>query len=218
MRRSIIVALIMGSVLMIGAIAPSPLVIEPGSDVYPAEAQTIEGDVPVTLSVDPAGPVRCVAGGGAEMQSLRRASCELIVRRNVFGPGVAGGASVAATYRFTVRWKRNAENRQFGGAIPVGRERWITYADYPPIAHHEMLTGRVTLSFEISDRGQVENCKVTRTNATEALAGAMCPLLSSRAIFLPAVDQAGQPRRANGNFTADWRWCDRTTCRPPDVR
>jgi len=209
----------MSSFVLIGAVEVPPLVIEPGSDVYPAAAQMAEGDVPVTLSIDPAGPVRCAAGGGADVQSLRRASCELIVGRNVFGPSVVNGASVVATYRFTVRWRKNAENRQFGGAVAVGRERWITYADYPPIARSQMLTGKVTLNFEISERGLIENCKVSRTNTGESLAGAMCPLLSSRAVFLPAVDEAGRPRRANGSFTTDWRWCEsRATCRSPDVR
>jgi TonB family protein len=213
----------LSGLLALGAVDPIPLLIEPGANAYPADdsAKGIEGDVPVTLAIDVDGKVRCSAHSEPDLGSLRQASCDLVVGRNIFGLRTVEGKLTATTYDFLVRWRRNAGKDQFGGAVPIGRPGWITYADYPPIARHQMLTGRVALSFEVSERGTVENCKVSRTNATSSLADAMCPLLSSRAIFLPATDHEGRPRRTLGRFVTDWRWCDSgrwQSCVPPDRR
>jgi TonB family protein len=221
MRRVMTAGVALSGLLTLGATAPAPELIEPGFEIYPADAraQMIEGDVPVNLAVDVDGKVRCSAGGGPSLGSLRRASCELVVRRNIFGLRTVEGKTVPTAYDFLVRWRRGADNGQFGGAVPIGRAGWITYADYPAIARRQMLTGRVTLSFEVSEQGLVENCKIARSNTTNALAGAMCPLFSSRAIFLPSTDQDGRPHRAIGSFITDWRWCDSSrwqSCPPPD--
>ncbi len=158
MRQPITLGMTLSCLLTLAAAEPQPLLVTPGSDLYPedAKAQALEGDVPVTLSVGETGEFRCSVGANPQLGSLRRASCELIARRNVFGPRTVDGKATATTYNFLVQWRLKADNRQFGGAVPIGRARWITYADYPPIARHDMMTGRVGVAFEISQYGLIE--------------------------------------------------------------
>jgi TonB family protein len=204
---------------LLGAAADPPLFIEPGVEHYPADllAQGLEGDIPVRLTIAPTGELRCSATGGGPLVGLKRPSCELIAARDVFPPRTVGGKLVAVEYAFTVRWRRTADNRQFGGAIPIGRAAWVRYADYPPIARHNMTTGKVRVAFDITEYGRIENCRIERSTVTNSLAGAICPLLVPRAAFLPALGADGRPRRTTGWFNTDWRWCERATCPSPDA-
>lgn len=198
---------------------PEPLVIDAGADLYPAEAlaQKLEGDVPVKLNVAADGALRCSAPGGGAMALLKRASCELIAARDIFPPRMEQGKLVPADYAMVVRWKLATSNRQFGGAVPVGRANWIRYSDYPPIAKHQMLTGRVRITYDITAQGRAENCRIERTNTTQALAGEMCPLFVQRAVFLPALAPDGKPRATSGWFNLDWCWIDSPRCGQPDT-
>jgi len=221
---SVIETFALGLLLSSGAGAGGgpALVIEPGSDQYPAGAaeQALQGDVPVTLSVAPNGEFRCSVAADASLGTLRQASCGLIAQRNVFGPRVADGEAQPTTYNFIVRWRLKASTKQFGGAIPINRPDWITYADYPAIAKRNMLTGKVAVAFDINERGLAENCTVTKTNATSTLSGFVCPLLMSRAMFLPAVGDDDNLRRTSGTFSTDWRWCQSSrwqSCPSPDT-
>jgi hypothetical protein len=208
--------------LVLQAVTPPQLTIDVAPDLFPPEAlaQKLEGDVPVTLSVSAAGELRCVAKAGNAPALLRRPSCELIVSRNVFFPTVTNGVVTPGAYDLLVRWKLATDNRQFGGAIPIARSRWITYADYPELAGHEMLTGKVDVAFDITEFGRAENCRITRTGATNVLAGAVCPLVLKRAMFLLALTPEGAPRRTRGWLKTLWRWkgeCGAKGCGSPDA-
>lgn len=201
---------------------PVPLTLDVGPDLYPAEALAarIEGDVPITVKVNETGELRCAAAPGSGPASLKRPSCLLVAARNIFAPPVRDGKAFAQDYAFVVRWRLSRDSGQFDGAIAIGRAQWITYADYPPIAKTQMLTGKVELAFDISAWGKVENCRIARTNATNSLAGEMCPLLVRRAMFLPALTPAGAPRVAKGTLKTEWTWCDRNNwkhCQAPDL-
>lgn len=205
-----------------GAAAPVMLGIDAGPEFYPAEAAALklEGDVTVTLGISAGGEIRCAAKSDAALAALRRPSCALIVSRNVFMPAVRDGKIQPTDYELVVRWRAKNSTVQFGGAVPVAREHWVTYADYPAIAGQQMLTGKVEVAFDISEQGRAENCRVTRTNATRALSGAVCPLVLSRAIFLPALTPEGQPRRSQGELKTEWFWpdqCRGKKCGPPDI-
>jgi hypothetical protein len=198
---------------------PQPLVIDAGADLYPADAlaQKLEGDVAVTLDVAADGALRCGAPGGRALVSLKRASCELIAARDIFPPRIEKGKAFPATYSVVVRWKIGASNVQFGGAVPVGRANWIRYSDYPPIARHQMMTGKVRIVYDITPQGRAVNCRIASTNTTLALAGEMCPLFVERAIFLPALAPDGTPRATSGWFNLDWRWSEGARSPQPDT-
>lgn len=222
MRYRAIIVLALCCSAATAAAGPAPLVIEPGADLYPADAlsQALEGDVAVTLTVSPSGDLRCSPSADPLLSPLRKPSCTLIVERYVFGLKTVNGAPQAESYSLIVRWRKKSDISQFGGAIPIGRARWISYADYPGIARQQMLTGRVSVGFDINEFGRIERCKVIRTSATETLAGAICPLLAARAIFLPALDAGKRPQATKGRFNTDWRWCPDSSgkgCKPPDT-
>ncbi|OJY52693.1 MAG: hypothetical protein BGP17_14095 [Sphingomonas sp. 67-41] len=206
-------------ILALGAADPGPLVIDAGADLYPADAlaQKLEGDVAVKLSVSADGALRCSAPGGGAMAPLKRASCELVAARDIFPPRVEKGQAVPADYSVIVRWKLGTSNRQFGGAVPIGRAGWIRYSDYPPIAWRQVNTGKVRIAYDITAQGRPQNCRIESTNTTQALAGNMCPLFVERAIFLPALDPDGKPRPTRGWFNLDWRWCETARCPAPDT-
>jgi TonB family protein len=200
---------------------PTPLTIDVGPEFYPADALAarIEGDVPITVKINEAGELRCSVAPGGNLIPLKRPSCALVAARNIFVPPIRDGKAITQEYAFVVRWSPTRNDGQFGGAIPIGRAHWITYADYPVIAKHQMLAGKVELAFDITASGTVENCKVARTNVTNSLAAAMCPLLVKRAMFLPAL-QDGIPRAAKASLKTEWIWCssnDWKRCPAPDL-
>lgn len=208
-----------GFLLAIAAPDPKPLVIDVGAELYPAEALAakLAGDVPVKLSVAADGALRCVASPGGALAALKRPSCELIAARDIFPPLVEKGKVFATEYSVIVRWNPAAHNAQFGGALPVNRANWIRRTDYPPIAAHNVITGKVRIVFEITPGGRAEKCRIDDTNATLALSGAMCPLLVERAVFLPALGPDGKPKRTTGWFNTEWQWCGDGKCAAPDT-
>ena len=81
--------------------------IKPGRELYPAEALAagLERDVPVSLHVDPAGGLRCIAHGGSTLAPLKRASCRLIADRDVFLPrATADGRARRTRGWFWIWW------------------------------------------------------------------------------------------------------------------
>lgn len=196
--------------MTVAATKPEPVVIEPGADLYPADAleQEIEGDVPITLSISPNGDLRCSISAGAVAPALlKRPSCMLIAARDVFPPRVENGQPVATSIDLIVRWRKATDNRQFGGAVPIARSRWMTYADYPPAAYRNVVSGRAKVSFDITPMGRAVNCKVAKTNASLMLGDGVCALIQERAAFLPALGPDNQPKATKGWFNTNWRWC-----------
>lgn len=186
----------------------TPGVVQPGAELYPADARAakVEGDVNVHLDIGADGSIRCTSPAPDKLAALKRASCELVVRRDIFPPRFdKAGKAVATTLDLTVRWRLNADMAQFGGAIPIGRTYWIRHGDYPYQGGLNLTGGQVRVAFEISPTGRVEHCKVTHTMVNLTLDALACSLLEKRAALLPALDANGQPRRTSGTFIVLWR-------------
>ena len=201
---------------------PLPLTIDAGRELYPADAlaQRLEGEVPIKVQVSATGELRCSAAPGGPLGLLKRASCALVAQRGYLPPRVEKGVAVASEQAFVVRWNLKTDNSQFGGAIPVGRAFWVTYADYPAAASHQMMDGKVRVGFEINAFGRAENCTIKRSNTTSVLADALCPLILRRAAFLVALGPDGRPKRTTGWFDVAWRYCSNSNikyCPKPDA-
>lgn len=185
----------------------TPATIEPGRDLYPAEALAagVEGDVAVSLRVDATGGLRCAAHGDATLAPLKRASCQLIADRDVFLPARAkDGTPAANAFELVVRWRRQADESQFGGAVPIGRAWWVRFLDTPPAFRWNTPFARLRVGFDVTEGGRVENCTVERSDAGTVLTAVACPLVTRRALFLPAPSGDGQPRRTRGWFWIRW--------------
>lgn len=184
------------------------LIVEPGTDLLPPDAAAagVSGDVPVTLEIDAQGNLRCLAHGGAELALLKRPSCEIIAQRDIFAPSVGrDGKLSAVTLELIVRWRKDNDIRQFGGAIPISRAFWVRHFDHPPALVHNMIGGRVKVAFTITPVGRIVDCKVSKTSYNLQLDAAVCPLLQSRAVLLPAIGSDGAPRQTQGWFNVNWQ-------------
>ena len=90
----------------------------------------------------------------------------------------------------------------FGGAEPVNPRDWITFEDYPSDAISNREQGYVVVSFDITAKGRVENCQVTRSSGHKSLDAVPCPKLQRIARFKPATNANGEPIATKGSASA----------------
>lgn len=83
--------------------------------------------------------------------------------------------------------------------------RWITNDDYPPRALRDEAEGTVAIAWEINEQGRAENCVVTSSSGNRDLDEAACNLITRRARYEPALDQAGRPIRSKGSTRFVWQ-------------
>jgi protein TonB len=76
----------------------------------------------------------------------------------------------------------------------------ITTDDYPPSSLRREEQGKVEVRFDISEKGRVENCVVTKSVSPD-LDAATCRLIASRFKYDPATED-GQPVRVVGKSDA----------------
>ena len=89
----------------------------------------------------------------------------------------------------------------YGPAAPAPRDRpallnWLHQSDYPEESLAAGEQGEVTASFDVTETGAVENCKVIRSSGYLRLDDATCPLIEERARYRPATDATGKPLRS----------------------
>jgi protein TonB len=77
--------------------------------------------------------------------------------------------------------------------------------DYPAAALRNSEQGKVKYRVEIGPDGRVSNCTITSSSGSSILDSATCRIIRSRARFVPATDERGNPvpDRREGEIT--WR-------------
>jgi protein TonB len=90
----------------------------------------------------------------------------------------------------------------FGGAEPKNRGEWISFEDYPSEAITSNHQGYVVVSFDITAKGRVENCHVTRSSGFKSLDAVPCPKLKRIARFKPATNANGEPIATKGSWSS----------------
>ncbi len=91
------------------------------------------------------------------------------------------------------------------GAKPRGNPgSWVTVNDYRSSWINRGMTGTARFRLEIGTNGRVENCTITASSGYSELDKATCALVSQRAKFDPARDQAGA--NTTGSYTNSVRW------------
>jgi len=186
--------------------ADPPLYLNAPLEEYPADAlaQKLEGNVLVHLHVAPDGSLRCSADAGGRLDALKRPSCLLIARRDIFAPFVDGkGQPVATNIDLLVKWKVAPTNTQYGGAIAISPDHWLTNAEVVSVTHMNGPWGSVKLAFTITPMGTVANCRVVKGLSIE-VDDAACPTFTRHAMFLPALGPDGKPVSVEGWSVQDW--------------
>lgn len=90
-------------------------------------------------------------------------------------------------------------------ATPLGSpQTWIGLEDYPEAAYQALQEGAVRVRLSVAPLGFVDGCTVVESSGSEALDAATCRLLSARAFFNPARNEAGQA--VPGEYVRRIRW------------
>lgn len=87
----------------------------------------------------------------------------------------------------------------------AGEAGLITMADYPPDALRQHAQGLVRVALHVDETGHVASCTVETSSGFPSLDEATCRVLSTRARFIPARDQAGRPTTDVLRTAIKWR-------------
>ncbi len=82
--------------------------------------------------------------------------------------------------------------------------QWITNDDYPPSAIREERQGVSAIAWTINEQGRAENCRVTQSSGSPDLDDTACRLITRRAKYTPAKDQAGNPIKQTASLRFRW--------------
>ena len=61
------------------------------------------------------------------------------------------------------------------------------------------------VSLRIEATGQPSNCRILRSSGDPYVDSGLCPLISERLRFLPALDDRGRPIAYQLDYVATWR-------------
>lgn len=105
-----------------------------------------------------------------------------------------------------VRWyvRPTASRSDFDGAIPFDPPSWVGPIDVAHATPSKGGSGRTEIGIDISKNGSVSACRITKSSGSEKLDQRFCELISSRAAFLPSLDESGMPRIAHGKTAISW--------------
>jgi hypothetical protein len=140
--------------------------------------------------------------------TLDAASCPLLEgARIAIPPGAPGSMTLA------VRWAMPKEpsTSDFGGAIPVDRDRWVRPFDKQvQRALRNQWYGPVTARLTIGANGRLTDCQAVSTDADGSgeggapLAKETCSELLDRATFVSARNASGRARETQGSMRVFW--------------
>lgn len=82
--------------------------------------------------------------------------------------------------------------------------RWVTTSDYRTSWINREWTGTARFELQVSARGRVNDCRITKSTGHSALDRATCDLITRRARFEPATDASGQA--VSGTYSSAILW------------
>lgn len=95
-------------------------------------------------------------------------------------------------------------NGDFSGYTPARLVRNLTRGDYRMIAGGRLPRGRAMVSLRIEPNGQPTNCRIVRSSGDSAVDAGLCPLITNRLYFRPALDASGRPIAYQLQYVATW--------------
>jgi protein TonB len=85
-----------------------------------------------------------------------------------------------------------------------GRRSYTASVAYPPEALRRGEQGRVEYQLTVSPEGRVSACQVTSSSGSAVLDRATCEIMRTRARFIPAHDDRGNPVADTVRSAMNW--------------
>ena len=92
----------------------------------------------------------------------------------------------------------------FSGFTPARLIRNLSDSDYRQLTNGRILAGRAMVSLTVDPAGRPTNCRIARSSGDPGVDMGLCPLVTRRLAFRPAMDAQGRPIPYNLNYVADW--------------
>ena len=92
----------------------------------------------------------------------------------------------------------------FSGFTPARLIRNLSRRDYRDLTGGRMPYGRAMISLQLDERGVPVSCRVARSTGDTDVDGGLCPLITQRLRFSPALDDRGRPIPYNLQYVASW--------------
>jgi len=88
---------------------------------------------------------------------------------------------------------------------PARLVRNLSRGDYRSLTAGRMPTGRAMVTLHVEPSGQPSNCRLLRSSGDPYVDSGLCPLITNRLFFSPALDDRGRPIAYQLNYVATWR-------------
>jgi protein TonB len=92
----------------------------------------------------------------------------------------------------------------FSRFTPARLTRNLTRGDYRALAAGRLPAGRAMVSLRVEPSGQVTNCRIARSSGDAFIDSSLCPLVTERLRFRPALDDQGRPIPYQLQYVATW--------------
>ena len=93
----------------------------------------------------------------------------------------------------------------FSGYTPARLTRNIGDRDYRMLALDRLPAGSAVVSLQVQPDGLPSNCRIARTSGDPVVDAGLCPLLTRKLRFRPAMDNRGRPISYSLQYVANWR-------------
>lgn len=92
----------------------------------------------------------------------------------------------------------------FSGFTPARLVRNLNRGDYRDLTGGRLPYGRAMVSLMLDTSGLPTDCRVTRSSGDQTVDSGLCPLISRRLRFRPAMDAQGRPIPYRLDYVANW--------------
>lgn len=93
----------------------------------------------------------------------------------------------------------------YSGYTPARLVRNVRRGDYRALAAGRLPTGSAMVAIQIAASGAISNCRVARSSGDTVVDAGLCPFLTGRLRFSPALDDRRRPIPYTTNYVATWR-------------
>ena len=92
----------------------------------------------------------------------------------------------------------------FSGFTPARLVRNLNRGDYRQLTGERMPSGRAMVSLQLDERGMPVRCSIARSSGDSYVDEGLCPLITRRLRFRPALDDQGHPIPYSLQYVANW--------------